>query len=87
LDPLIPALRVELGAGKIVAPMPGRVTTVLVESGAAVTRGQILMQIEAMKMELAIVAPADGVVEAINFAVGARVEEGAELIILDVAAA
>jgi 3-methylcrotonyl-CoA carboxylase alpha subunit len=43
------------------------------------------MHIEAMKMEHAIVAPADGVVAAIHFAAGALVEEGIELLSLDAA--
>jgi biotin carboxyl carrier protein len=51
-----------------------------------VKRGQVLMQIEAMKMELAITAPVDGIVERINCAVGALVIEGAELVVLSPAA-
>ena len=42
--------------------------------------GQPLMVIEAMKMEHTVSAPADGVIEAVRFAVGDQVEEGAELI-------
>jgi 3-methylcrotonyl-CoA carboxylase alpha subunit len=82
LDPLIPAPRAETGAGKVVSPMPGKVTAILVEAGAVVTRGQVLMQLEAMKMELAITAPADGKVAAIHVAVGSVVEEGMELVAL-----
>jgi 3-methylcrotonyl-CoA carboxylase alpha subunit len=85
LDPLSPAHRAEGSAGKIVAPMPGKVSAVLVAPETPVKRGQILMQIEAMKMELAITAPEDGVVAAVNVAVGALIEEGAELVVLHVA--
>jgi 3-methylcrotonyl-CoA carboxylase alpha subunit len=68
--------------GRLTAPMPGRVTRLLVEDGNAVSRGQPLMVIEAMKMEHTIVAPADGTVESVRFAVGDMVEEGTELITL-----
>jgi 3-methylcrotonyl-CoA carboxylase alpha subunit len=68
--------------GRLTAPMPGRVTRLLVEDGNAVRRGQPLMVIEAMKMEHTILAPADGTVEKVRFAVGDMVEEGTELIVL-----
>jgi 3-methylcrotonyl-CoA carboxylase alpha subunit len=54
LDPLAPGEASGAAAGKIVAPMPGKVSAVLVEPGATVQRGQTLMVIEAMKMEHAI---------------------------------
>ena len=62
--------------------MPGRVTRLMVETGSTVRRGQPLMVIEAMKMEHTIIAPADGKVERVRFAVGDMVEEGTELITL-----
>jgi 3-methylcrotonyl-CoA carboxylase alpha subunit len=80
LDPLAPSEASGASAGKIVAPIPGKVSTVLVEPGATVQRGQTLMVIEAMKMEHAITAPSDGVVESVGFAPGALVEEGVELL-------
>jgi 3-methylcrotonyl-CoA carboxylase alpha subunit len=80
LDPLAPSEASGASAGKIVAPMPGKVSAVLVEAGATVQRGQTLMVIEAMKMEHAITAPSDGVVESVGFAPGALVEEGVELL-------
>jgi len=80
LDPLAPSEASGGAAGKIVAPMPGKVSAVLVEPGATVQRGQTLMVIEAMKMEHAITAPSDGVVESVGFAPGALVEEGVELL-------
>ncbi|MGH7032811.1 MAG: biotin carboxylase N-terminal domain-containing protein [Stellaceae bacterium] len=82
IDPLAPVHRAEASAGKVVAPMPGRISAILVRPEMNVKRGQVLMQIEAMKMELAITAPVDGVVDKINFAVGALVAEGAELVVL-----
>ncbi len=80
LDPLAPGEARGASAGKIVAPMPGKVSAVLVAPGATVQRGQTLMLLEAMKMEHAITAPSDGVIEAIDFAPGALVEEGVELL-------
>ncbi len=63
----------------LAAPMPGRVVQVLVAAGAAVTRGQPILVLEAMKMEHTIRAPADGIVAALRYAAGDLVEEGAEL--------
>jgi 3-methylcrotonyl-CoA carboxylase alpha subunit len=80
IDPVASRAGDDPTAGRLSAPMPGRVTQLLVEEGATVRRGEPLMVIEAMKMEHTIAAPADGVVERIGFAVGDPVEEGAELI-------
>jgi len=82
IDPLAPAAGEDRTAGRLTAPMPGRVTQLMVEPGSHVGRGEPLMVIEAMKMEHTITAPVDGVVEAVRFAVGDLVEEGAELIAL-----
>src|SRR5260370_13232528 len=62
--------------GRLTAPMPGRVTQLMVEVGDDVRRGEPLMIIEAMKMEHTVTAPADGIVEAVRCAVGELVEEG-----------
>jgi 3-methylcrotonyl-CoA carboxylase alpha subunit len=80
IDQLGPSERRAAIGGKIIAPMPGKISAVLVSPGATVQRGQTLMVIEAMKMEHAIAAPDDGVIEAIDFAPGALVEEGVELL-------
>ncbi|MCX8005049.1 MAG: ATP-grasp domain-containing protein, partial [Burkholderiaceae bacterium] len=66
--------------GRLTAPMPGKVIAVHVRPGASVVRGAPLVVLEAMKMEHTIVAPADGVVEALPYAVGDQVAEGAELV-------
>ncbi len=68
--------------GHLAAPMPGSVVSVLVNIGDAVKKGQPLIIMEAMKMEHTIVAPLDGVVEAIYFAAKDQVKEGAELVAL-----
>jgi 3-methylcrotonyl-CoA carboxylase alpha subunit len=82
IDPLVPPQGGETGAGRLTAPMPGRVIELLVAPGASVKKGQPMMVIEAMKMEHTIAAPRDGIVAAVNFAAGDLVEEGAELIAL-----
>jgi 3-methylcrotonyl-CoA carboxylase alpha subunit len=82
IDPLVPRASEDPTAGRLTAPMPGRVTQLMVEPGRRVRRGEPLMIIEAMKMEHTVAAPADGVVEKVRFVVGDLVEEGAELIAL-----
>jgi 3-methylcrotonyl-CoA carboxylase alpha subunit len=82
IDPLAAREGDDPGAGRLTAPMPGRVTQLFVQAGDAVRRGEPLMVIEAMKMEHTVAAPVDGTVEAVRFAVGDLVEEGAELIAL-----
>ena len=82
IDLLAPSAGEDPTAGRLTAPMPGRVTQLMVEPGSRVRRGEPLIIIEAMKMEHTVAAPADGVVEAVRFAVGDLVEEGAELIAL-----
>ncbi len=67
-------------AGPLTAPMPGRVIVVHVVAGATVRRGDVLMVLEAMKMEHAIAAPADSVVSRVCFAAGDLVDEGALLL-------
>jgi len=66
--------------GGLRSPMPGQVLQVLTSVGATVKRHQPLMIVEAMKMEHTIVAPSDGVVEAILHAAGDRVAEGDQLL-------
>ncbi len=71
---------VEAGGGRLTSPMPGTVVRVLAEAGQTVRKDTPLLVLEAMKMEHTIAAPADGVVEALPYAVGDRVEEGVELV-------
>ena len=60
--------------GEILAPMPGKVTSVEVAAGDAVTKGQRLLTLEAMKMEHGLTAPFDGVVAELNTQAGAQVQ-------------
>lgn len=62
------------------APMPGLVLKVLVQPESAVTKGQQLVILEAMKMEHAIVAPRDGVIAAVNCREGEMVQPGVDLV-------
>ena len=65
-----------VGAVKITAPMPGTILKVVAKSGDKVKRGQVLVVLEAMKMENEIVAPSDGVVATINVTGGTSVNAG-----------
>ena len=62
------------GDGAILAPMPGKVTSVEVSAGEKVAKGQRLLTLEAMKMEHGLVAPFDGVVAELNAEAGAQVQ-------------
>ena len=64
------------GAIKIPAPMPGKVLKVVASAGATVKKGDVLLVLEAMKMENDIVAAQDGVVATMNVAAGQSVESG-----------
>ena len=66
----------------ISSPMPGNVLRIEVTQGAAVKKGQILLILEAMKMENEIVAPRDGTVAQIVTSKGSVVETGTPLIVL-----
>ena len=67
------------GTTAINAPMPGNILAVNVTDGASVKKGDVLMVLEAMKMENEILAPSDGVVKSVNVAKGSTVETGALL--------
>ncbi len=70
------AVRHSAHAGGLLSPMPGRVRKLLVAEGDAVVRGQILLVLEAMKMEHAIRSPRDGRVGSLPFQEGDLVEAG-----------
>jgi biotin carboxyl carrier protein len=67
-------------ADAMTAPMPGTVVKVLVEPGQQVRRGDILIKLEAMKMELPVRAPHDGSVKAIHCREGDLVQAGMRLL-------
>ena len=70
------------GEGEIPAPLAGTVAKILVAEGDAVKAGQVLLTLEAMKMETEINAPADGTVKGILVAVGDAVQGGQGLVAL-----
>ncbi|MEJ2120362.1 MAG: acetyl/propionyl/methylcrotonyl-CoA carboxylase subunit alpha [Alphaproteobacteria bacterium] len=84
IDPLAAVSDLEVGDGRLTAPMPGKIIAVHVKAGAAVERGMALLVMEAMKMEHTIAAPADGTVTAVHFKTGEQVDEGTELIEFEV---
>lgn len=67
-------------AAAVKAPMPGNINAVKVTQGQAVKQGQVLIILEAMKMENEIVAPKDGTVGQVYVQKGATVETGAPLV-------
>lgn len=67
------------GAVKVNAPMPGKILSVKASAGQAVKKGEVIMILEAMKMENEIVAPQDGTIAGINVSAGDSVEAGAVL--------
>lgn len=71
------------GSVKVNAPMPGKILKTVAAAGQAVKKGEVLLILEAMKMENEIVAPQDGTVASINVAVGDSVEAGAVLATLN----
>ena len=80
VDPIEALAGAEGQGGALTAPMPGRVVAVPVAEGAEVSRGSLLVLLEAMKMEHAIVAPSDGRVAALHVSAGDLVEEGVQLV-------
>ena len=71
------------GSVVVTAPMPGKILAVKANAGQAVKKGDVIMVLEAMKMENDIVAPQDGTVASINAAAGDAVEAGATLATLN----
>ena len=71
------------GSVKINAPMPGKILAIKANPGQTVKHGDVVLVLEAMKMENEIVAPQDGTVASIQAAVGDQVEAGAVLATLN----
>jgi 3-methylcrotonyl-CoA carboxylase alpha subunit len=79
-DPIAHAAGDDSHGGKLVAPMPGKIVSLVATPNAAVKKGAPLLVMEAMKMEHTITAPSDGAVAEFLFSAGDQVAEGAELL-------
>jgi 3-methylcrotonyl-CoA carboxylase alpha subunit len=82
-DPLDAGAEAHHGGDEIRAPMPGLVKHLAAVPGAAVAKGDVLVVLEAMKMEHALTAPRDGVVAEVLVAQGAQVTDGTLLLALE----
>jgi 3-methylcrotonyl-CoA carboxylase alpha subunit len=71
------------GDGLVRAPMHGKLLAILVEPGAAVSKGQRLAVIEAMKMEHSLLAPVAGRVSEIAASAGSQIAEGAKIMVIE----
>ena len=78
--PAAPKAAAPAGGTTVSAPMPGTILSVNVKPGQAVKKGEILVMLEAMKMENEIMAPADGTVSAVNVTKGQSVQSGDALV-------
>ena len=77
-----PAAAAPAGGERVTAPMPGTILSINVAAGDAVKRGQVLMVLEAMKMENEIMCPCDGKIASVNTSKGASVESGTLLCVI-----
>jgi len=82
-QPRFPLHEAHVPAGSLVAPMPGTVVRVESAVGAAVSPGQVLVVLEAMKMEHSVRAPRDGTVAEILVSAGQAVDQGTVLAVLE----
>ena len=81
--PRYPVSGIDELAGGLTAPMPGAVLATEVNSGDKVSKGDLLLILEAMKMEHRITAPMDGIISELHVATGDQVENGQLLVTLN----
>ncbi|CVK20403.1 biotin/lipoyl-containing protein [Sporomusa sphaeroides] len=74
--------QVSAGDTPIVAPMPGKVSKVMAKAGQQVKKGEVILILEAMKMQNEIGAPSDGTVKSVNVAAGQNVKPGEVMAVL-----
>ncbi len=84
IDRMAPPRSETAGDDRLTAPIPARVSRVLVQVGDVVKKGAVLLVLEAMKMEFSLNAPIDGTVATVRHEVGDMVQEGAELLTFEV---
>ena len=77
-----PAAAAPTGGEQVTSPMPGTILSINVAAGDTVKRGQVLMILEAMKMENEIMCPCDGKVASVNTSKGSSVESGTLLCVI-----
>ena len=77
-----PAAAAPAGGEQVTSPMPGTILSINVAAGDTVKRGQVLMVLEAMKMENEIMCPCDGKIASVNASKGASVEAGTLLCVI-----
>ena len=70
----------ESGEGRIVTPMPGKIVDVMVKAGDQVKKGEALMVMEAMKMEMTIRAGCTGIIDELPVSSNDQVQDGALLV-------
>jgi propionyl-CoA carboxylase alpha chain len=80
--PRFPEPQADVAEGSLTAPLPGAVGRVLVAPGQRVATGELLLTLEAMKLEHPVYAPASGVVAELPVAAGAQVDMGAILAVI-----
>jgi biotin carboxyl carrier protein len=81
--PRFPELATEAVPGSLTAPMPGTVVRVEARPGDAVRAGQVIIVLEAMKMEHPVCAPRDGTLTQLNVSAGQSVDQGTVLVVVD----
>ena len=81
--PAAPVAAAPAGGEKVNAPMPGTILSVNVKVGDAVKKGQVLVILEAMKMENEIMSPVDGTVTFVGVNQGATVESGSAICVIE----
>ena len=77
----VPAIQ-PAGEGSVVAPLTGKIISVMVEKGDSVKAGQLLFILEAMKMSNEIFSPISGIVKQITVSVGDIVEKGSVIFLI-----
>ena len=78
-----PAASGAAGSVTVAAPMPGKILNIKASVGQAVKKGEVILLLEAMKMENEVVAPEDGTIASINVNAGDSVEAGDTLATLN----